>query len=750
MFDRVTYSNGILEFHTADFASQAGAATALRQSSMAFTDKTVTLGSYGPFPLPTEFRAGSDFQRMIASCGGNARVTGLSKTPRKRPGWPMLTYAYRLYLDHKGVAVSRVLPDALRHIVETKAALWNAMVARCEQTIEAGQPVPAEAIDALAVEVKAALTVFNDALGRSKDKIAFPQDEPTEVPAKRFDAYARFKFRLEHIGKEGKPVPEGMLDRLRTFVEQYPYNWEPLHVFERSIESVGKEIAAAKSIPDKIARPVIEAFRACFKRRRTQKVKGFVGLPRTKDVRRFNWFHEEPFRSGGLEVPRFVAKGIVPLRFGPPAPAATTGHPEIKGLRAQLRTLQPVTFRIEGHEVTFAALMHRPLPKNGMLKRWRLVHRDGEYWLNFMVEVPPFVKNARAVVERDVAGLDVNWRVLPSGEILIAMLADGKDDTMITLSMDRSSAATDQGGMIVAGAEGGFRTVSLGVGPSRWGRHNVAIGVNYGIPDTFAGLRTIRHLRDTAKDELKIRIAKAMGDETPIYLTACGARGLKKMADEIEARFPETAKDIRDWSVQDRDYCRVLRKASDLLDGRLRRGYDQLAHQLCRVLAPRGIRVISIEEHFLKKIAEAEKKEQPVALQKSARYRQAVGVGRFIDILGQIGIKYGIALKRNNAMYTTALCRFCAAKCEFDGRRTMQCPGCSRVIDQDQNAAHNLRMAEITQMTQEQTVSEAAPVSGSTMIVTIGRVTIDGVLKQKRDVAISFSEENQREEVAVQ
>jgi hypothetical protein len=108
------------------------------------------------------------------------------------------------------------------------------------------------------------------------------------------------------------------------------------------------------------------------------------------------------------------------------------------------------------------------------------------------------------------------------------------------------------------------------------------------------------------------------------------------LAQELERTQPEVSAEIQRWAIHDEDLYRVTRKLSDLLDGRIKRGYDQLAHHLCRRLSERGIKRIAIEENFLKKVAEAEKKYQPVAIQRSARYRQAVGPSNMISTLEHI------------------------------------------------------------------------------------------------------------------
>jgi hypothetical protein len=107
MFDGVSFSDNVLLFHTSASAGQSGAVTTLRLGSVKFTNDTVSLGKYGPFALPPEVRDAKGFQHLLVLNGNTIRVGGQSKAARKRPDWPVLTYAYRLYADHAGVETDR-------------------------------------------------------------------------------------------------------------------------------------------------------------------------------------------------------------------------------------------------------------------------------------------------------------------------------------------------------------------------------------------------------------------------------------------------------------------------------------------------------------------------------------------------------------------------------------------------------------------------------------------------------------------
>lgn len=554
--------------------------------------------------------------------------------------------------------------------------------------IEKGQTITAD--------VAATLTAFNDALGRSKDRIAFPKDDVKQIPAQPAGAYACFAARLNHLAKDDKPVPNGLQERVDVVLKQYPYDWAHFGAFEKAIPSIGAELAKSMVISTSVGASVVETFRSVFKRRRSMKLKGFGGLPHPKEAGTFDFFHEFRFGGGGLEVERLNLKGSASLRLGDPASPELSGHPLMHGRKAALRLLRSITFTIEGIEVTFAMMMHRPPLKSGLLKQWRLFCRKGEYWVNFMLEIPAYAEPTSDA--GGVTGLDLNWRVLLSGGILLGMLADGSEDTMIVFDMDRSARNRRRRHDRHVFGRWLPRWLPRGRAFAVGGRNNLRNGVNYGVPDTFAGSRQIRELRDKAKDKLKFRIERILSDETPSYLSLCGARGLKQLAHEFDDTHPDASAENQQWAIHDADLLRVTRKLSKLLNGRLKRGYEQLAHHLCSKLSKRGIRRIAIEENFLKHVAEAEKKYQPEAIQRSACYRHSLGLSHMIATLEHIGRKYGIVLCRHKAAYTTSRCRFCRATIEFGAKRTAECHGCSRIIDQDQNAAHNLRNAELDEI----------------------------------------------------
>ena len=343
--------------------------------------------------------------------------------------------------------------------------------------------------------------------------------------------------------------------------------------------------------------------------------------------------------------------------------------------------------------------------------------------------------------------MDINWRVTDDG-LLIGALHDGTETTMMYLNQEVSSRATTKGGAIQRAAHEGFRTINVGIGPSRWGRNNVRKNVNYGITDTDAGLRDIQRRSDEAIETLKRKLTLMLGDDTPSFLSQARYRGLVKLAEEIRGSYPEAADIIDEWKQKDGDMRRVYSKANALLTGRTMKAYEQLCVVICRELTAKKVSRIVIEKAILKKVAANEKKNQPVALQKSARYRQSAGLSIFVQKLKQIAPKHGKTVVEREAAYTTQNHFNCGQTIDFGHLRRKQCSRCGEVVDQDDNAAKNLRAADLDAGTG--TVEEVKGVSPDaiTWEFSVARVAINGEIKQKRKVVIVVEPQKDEKPVA--
>src|SRR5258705_11921852 len=74
----------------------------------------------------------------------------------------------------------------------------------------------------------------------------------------------------------------------------------------------------------------------------------------------------------------------------------------------------------------------------------------------------------------------------------------------------------------------------------------------------------------------------------------------------------------------------------------------------------------------------------------SHKYRQLAATSRFVALLKNTAVKYGIAVDAHDAINTTRMCRYCNHLNAATEKETYSCENCNMVINQDQNAAINL------------------------------------------------------------
>ena len=81
----------------------------------------------------------------------------------------------------------------------------------------------------------------------------------------------------------------------------------------------------------------------------------------------------------------------------------------------------------------FGILQNRQLPDDGWLKEWKLVHKDGKFWLCLIAQV----RQPKADCNQATAGVDIGWRRTETG-IKIATVYDPtrKQSKEIHLDLD--------------------------------------------------------------------------------------------------------------------------------------------------------------------------------------------------------------------------------------------------------------------------------------------------------------------------
>ena len=86
-------------------------------------------------------------------------------------------------------------------------------------------------------------------------------------------------------------------------------------------------------------------------------------------------------------------QGISSLRLGVPVRPASSRHPPMEKRRALARKLRPALITIGDRktrscfDLGFGVLQSRRFPEEGWVKEWRLIHKDGKFWLCLSVQV---------------------------------------------------------------------------------------------------------------------------------------------------------------------------------------------------------------------------------------------------------------------------------------------------------------------------------------------------------------------------
>ena len=190
-----------------------------------------------------------------------------------------------------------------------------------------------------------------------------------------------------------------------------------------------------------------KAFESVLKRRRKLKMKIMDGWPRLKypDQPGYdNWNISYYLNSADIKIADLNEQGISSLRLGRPIQPALSGHPLMEKRRARTRKLRPALITISDKlthgrfDLRFGVLQSRQLPEEGWLKEWKLIHKDGKFWLCLIVQV----RRSKADSNQAAAGVDIGWRRTKTG-IKIATVYDPTRKQSKEIHLDLDSAPTD-------------------------------------------------------------------------------------------------------------------------------------------------------------------------------------------------------------------------------------------------------------------------------------------------------------------
>jgi hypothetical protein len=736
MIDRVTLNGSGLYVHLSEISLKGTKSFTHGGIFINLAASTIAFASLPPIPLPEGFvpKEGASLDLQLVGPDGDLRkqtrsgvllanekipgilrIGGMSKTKRKFPaedGWGVIVLKSRAYFTHPGVETNQTIPEWLKDSIARMKGLWNRLAWLCRDARCKCSPVATEEIVAFVKEsILPAIDAFNDTLGISKMKMKHPAKLKTDAPG--VDGLWNFVGQLrQRIGK-GRPVPDGLLEQVVAFAEQFKADYTPLNDFIKNINRIAEREAKALPVPiDGVpfeedhrvvelrpyeSRPVIAAFKAVLALRKSTKAPWSEGWPRIKysdNPKAQDWglhyyFNKAGVDSALLETP----KGLPGLSFGPPLKPSNTGHALLKGRAARKGKLRAATISIPGYdnktwEFRFAVLQHRELPPNSHVKEWKLIYQNGMLWLNLVVELKQPISLGGPLA----AGLDIGWRRTESG-IRFGTMFEPASQTVRELIIDLQRSPTDPR----------VRTpFQINMGPTRIEKRYIGKLLptwkpGEPIPNALEVRKARGKLRSSYKDAAKALLQAHLGDEVPAWFDKAGVKGLIKLTDDLkdDAVVQQIVNNLKqkndlflrpDPSFSDRTTRRLTSGAAS----RMEYGQLQVAHDVCKYLQQKGINRLFTETSFLSKIAQNQDNEDPDSLKKSQKYRQFASVGRFLMLLKNTAIKYGIAIENVSAINTSRICSKCNTLNAGTTNEKFVCSNCATILKQDENAAINL------------------------------------------------------------
>jgi hypothetical protein len=352
----------------------------------------------------------------------------------------------------------------------------------------------------------------------------------------------------------------------------------------------------------------------------------------------------------------------------------------------------------------FGVLCHRPFPKDSHLKEWKLLFRDNKLWLCLVVELQrPLPKPTELA-----AGLDIGWRRTEEG-VRFGTLYEPATGTVKELTIDLHRSPKDHQDRTLFCAD---------FGPDRWTRstfemlakgkvgdkrptdaetldRSVIWGIykdwkpSDGIPGVAEIVGTLERHSDYLKDTAKIKIGRYLGERTPPWLEKSGRKGLLKLREELHEDAGVT--EILDpWREEDRHIVKFMAIYAAQATRRMEYAQAQIAHDVCKHLQSKGIGRLVVESKFLAKISQRHDNEDPVSLKRSQKYRQFAAPGKFVAVLKNTAVKYGIVVEEREALNSTRLHHGCGHLNPATEIEEYLCEKCGRLVKQDHNAAMNL------------------------------------------------------------
>lgn len=734
MIQRLTYDDTYVYVHAADTTLKTTKAFTHGTIVFDITSRTVVFGNLDTVEIPKGLilEAGKTLTFQLVGSNGKLRpqtrsgallgnekhpellrVSGMAKTPRRfaaEDGWGNAIYKFRAYFTHPGIDMTtdgqfkkfEDLPEWLRGCIERQKALWNRLAWLCRDARRKCSAVSPEQIaEFVANTILPEIDAFNLTRGRDKTKEKMRHPAKLKIAAPGVDGLWSFVGELRGRIEKKLPVPDGLLEKVVEYAEQFKPDYTPLNEFIRDFTEIAEKEAVALKLKRFEIRPTVNAFKAVLDRRKTTAASWSEGWPLIKypdSPKAGNWGIHYYFNKAGVGSELFENGQSIPgISAGPAFQPAQGGRGRgtisffqpfgsisIVGTVTK-RALRPVEISIpaekgERWNFHFSIMEHRALPLNSHIKEWKLIYQDGKLWLCLVVELQ------RPIPKKDslAAGLEIGWRRTEEG-IRFATLYEPATKSICEATINFQRSPRDHKDRVP------FR---IDLGPTRWEkRHITELLPDWKPKDAIPNVLEIRMAlaarRDYLKDTAKIRLRKHLAENTPPWLEKAGSNGLHRLAQEfMEDTTVQTI--VNEWEVNNRRIATLSAFYFAQTTERLEYAQLQVAHDICKHLQAKGIGRLILEENFLSKIAQRHDNEDPESLKRSQKYRQFAAPGKFVSTVKMIAMKYGIAIESRENINLTRMCHYCDHLNPATEAETLTCEGCGREIKQDHNTAINL------------------------------------------------------------
>lgn len=312
---------------------------------------------------------------------------------------------------------------------------------------------------------------------------------------------------------------------------------------------------------------------------------------------------------------------------------------------------------------TFPIIMHRPLPRDGIIKwAWAQRRRIGTRWrweLQLVLETEIF--DDQPAVGSGTCAIDIGWRARTDG-LRVGYLVDdrGNHEEFLLPSIVRDKI--DHANSLQAIRDRNFDEVRAQIGA--WmADHDASAWLTASIQH-LARWRSCARLRKVAQRWRNERF----GGDGEIF-------------DVVDAWRRQDVH-LHQWEASERTRVLGLRKEH----------YRLLAHRLCRQYS-----TIVLEHFELDKVIRRPKAEEEDNSRDSVRYNRTVAaVSELREAIGLLAHKAGARVVQVPAEDTTTTCHVCKVDCSEDpgwdpvANLSHECTQCRTVWDQDANAAYNM------------------------------------------------------------